>query len=80
LFGWLFDRSLCLTQTAADLMNEARELDTADRYLNSKCVKYMLRAGAYRAPYAPQASLGTQINDPKVARRQGGKQPRDLNV
>eukprot|EP00123_Amoebidium_parasiticum_P017809 comp23996_c0_seq1/m.42678 comp23996_c0_seq1/g.42678 ORF comp23996_c0_seq1/g.42678 comp23996_c0_seq1/m.42678 type:complete len:829 (-) comp23996_c0_seq1:215-2701(-) len=31
-------------QKAADLMNQARELDTADRFLNSKCVKYMLRA------------------------------------
>eukprot|EP00124_Ichthyophonus_hoferi_P004113 Ihof_evm2s415 gene=Ihof_evmTU2s415 len=31
-------------QQAADLMNTARELDTADRFLNSKCVKYMLRA------------------------------------
>jgi hypothetical protein len=67
-----------LSQTAADLMNEARELDTADRYLNSKCVKYMLRAGAYHAQYAPQSSSGKQMNDPKVARRQGGKHPRDL--
>ncbi|KNC79287.1 hypothetical protein SARC_08319 [Sphaeroforma arctica JP610] len=29
---------------AADIMDEVRSLDTADRYLNSKCGKYMLRA------------------------------------
>uniref|UniRef100_A0A915NJ57 Uncharacterized protein n=1 Tax=Meloidogyne floridensis TaxID=298350 RepID=A0A915NJ57_9BILA len=28
---------------AADLMLSAQELDTADRYLNSKCAKYLLR-------------------------------------
>jgi peptide alpha-N-acetyltransferase len=26
-------------------MVQAQELDTADRYLNSKCAKYLLRAG-----------------------------------
>lgn len=31
-------------QEAAHWLNFARELDTADRYINSKCVKYMLRA------------------------------------
>lgn len=31
-------------QIAAELLNNAREMDTADRYLNSKCVKYMLAA------------------------------------
>ncbi|VDM59394.1 unnamed protein product [Angiostrongylus costaricensis] len=30
---------------AARLMDEAQSLDTADRYVNSKCAKYMLRAG-----------------------------------
>jgi len=25
-------------------LNEAQGLDTADRYINSKCAKYMLRA------------------------------------
>ncbi|KAF7632115.1 hypothetical protein Mgra_00008491 [Meloidogyne graminicola] len=29
--------------SAADLMLQAQELDTADRYLNSKCAKYLLR-------------------------------------
>lgn len=29
---------------AVENMNDAREMDTADRYLNSKCAKYMLRA------------------------------------
>ena len=26
------------------MMDEAQSLDTADRYINSKCAKYMLRA------------------------------------
>ncbi len=26
-------------------MDEAQSLDTADRYLNCKCAKYLLRAG-----------------------------------
>ena len=30
---------------ASDLVVQAQELDTADRYLNSKCAKYLLRAG-----------------------------------
>lgn len=29
----------------ACLMEQAQSLDTADRYVNSKCAKYMLRAG-----------------------------------
>ncbi|CAD6197579.1 unnamed protein product [Caenorhabditis auriculariae] len=29
---------------AADLMDEAQSLDTADRYINGKCAKYLLRA------------------------------------
>ncbi|VDK28693.1 unnamed protein product, partial [Anisakis simplex] len=29
---------------AARLMEQAQALDTADRYINSKCAKYMLRA------------------------------------
>ncbi|VDN05705.1 unnamed protein product [Thelazia callipaeda] len=32
-------------QEGAKLMEEAQSLDTADRYINSKCAKYMLRAG-----------------------------------
>ncbi|KAI8093113.1 NMDA receptor-regulated protein 1-domain-containing protein [Halteromyces radiatus] len=31
-------------QEAADVMNDARELDLQDRFINSKCAKYMLRA------------------------------------
>ncbi|ETN76335.1 tetratricopeptide repeat protein, partial [Necator americanus] len=30
---------------AARLMDEAQSLDTADRYINSKCAKYLLRSG-----------------------------------
>lgn len=32
------------TETAVYWLNEAQSLDTADRYINSKCAKYMLRA------------------------------------
>lgn len=31
-------------EEAFRLMDEAQSLDTADRYINSKCAKYMLRA------------------------------------
>ena len=31
-------------ELAAFWMDEARSLDTADRYVNSKCAKYQLRA------------------------------------
>lgn len=31
-------------EKAVEQMNEAQRLDTADRYLNSKCAKYLLRA------------------------------------
>lgn len=31
-------------EKAADCMDEARSLDTADRYVNCKCAKYQLRA------------------------------------
>ena len=30
------------------LMDEAQSLDTADRYINSKCAKYMLRANLFQ--------------------------------
>ena len=30
---------------AAQWMDEAQALDTADRFINSKCAKYMLKAG-----------------------------------
>jgi peptide alpha-N-acetyltransferase len=32
-------------QKAMEIMNEARELDLQDRYINTKCTKYMLRNG-----------------------------------
>ena len=31
-------------EKAAQFMDEARSLDTADRYVNCKCAKYQLRA------------------------------------
>lgn len=39
---------------AAEQMNEAQRLDTADRYLNSKCAKYFLRAN--KIPQAEEMS------------------------
>lgn len=33
---------------AVTLMDQAQEMDTADRYVNSKCAKYMLRASLIR--------------------------------
>jgi tetratricopeptide (TPR) repeat protein len=35
--------------TAATWMDEARELDTADRFINSKSAKYLLRANRVEA-------------------------------
>lgn len=32
-------------QKAAECLDEARKMDLADRYMNTKCVKYFLRAG-----------------------------------
>ena len=32
------------TSKAVEMMDEAQSLDTADRCINSKCAKYMLRA------------------------------------
>ena len=42
IFFFIFKHSGDYT-AAADLMLSAQELDTADRYLNSKCAKYLLR-------------------------------------
>lgn len=35
-------------EEAVRLMDEAQSLDTADRYINSKCAKYMLRANLFQ--------------------------------
>ncbi|KAI8368769.1 NMDA receptor-regulated protein 1-domain-containing protein [Blakeslea trispora] len=32
-------------QEASEVMNEAREIDLQDRFINSKCAKYLMRAG-----------------------------------
>lgn len=43
-------QQICVNQHAGDAyeaykwLDEAQGLDTADRYINSKCAKYMLRA------------------------------------
>ena len=47
---FLMKKARCLKhldriETAAATMNEARLLDLSDRYINSKCAKYYLRAG-----------------------------------
>ncbi|NXY84748.1 NAA16 acetyltransferase, partial [Alcedo cyanopectus] len=47
LFRWLPMYTFCHVgnlKEAAKWMDEAQSLDTADRFINSKCAKYMLRA------------------------------------
>lgn len=40
----LFLQHIGNLKEAAKWMDEAQSLDTADRFINSKCAKYMLRA------------------------------------
>ena len=42
---------------------EAQSLDMADRYLNSKCAKYMLRAGLVKE--AEMCAKFTRVNNTK---------------
>lgn len=51
---------------AAHWLNYARELDTADRFINSKCVKYMLRSGDVTKA-EETASLFTRENNDPIA-------------
>jgi len=51
---------------AAKWLNHARELDTADRFINSKCVKYMLRAGDVKTA-EDTASLFTRESADPIA-------------
>eukprot|EP00039_Didymoeca_costata_P007273 m.97972 g.97972 ORF g.97972 m.97972 type:complete len:837 (+) comp13620_c0_seq3:102-2612(+) len=49
---------------AAYWLNYARELDTADRYINSKCVKYMLRANDIKKAEETIALFTRESGDP----------------
>lgn len=49
---------------AAHWLNYARELDTADRFINSKCVKYMLRAGEIEKAEETAGLFTRETNDP----------------
>lgn len=42
---WTFLQHAGNIKEAAQWMDEAQALDTADRFINSKCAKYMLKAG-----------------------------------
>lgn len=46
---------------AVRLMDEAQSLDTADRYINCKCAKYMLRANLIQEA-AEMCSKFTRVN------------------
>lgn len=48
-------------QTAARLMDEAQSLDTADRFVNCKCTKYLLRANEINAA-VEMAGKFTRVN------------------
>ncbi|KAF9972234.1 hypothetical protein BGZ73_004674 [Actinomortierella ambigua] len=53
---------------AMEAMNEARELDLQDRFINSKCVKYMLRADKVQeaektATLFTRADIADPLND-----------------
>jgi len=48
-------------ETAAEWMDEARELDTADRFINSKSAKYLLRANKVEAAASVCAKF-TRVN------------------
>eukprot|EP00053_Salpingoeca_punica_P018371 m.179800 g.179800 ORF g.179800 m.179800 type:complete len:865 (-) comp17416_c0_seq3:198-2792(-) len=51
-------------EEAAHWMNFARELDLADRYINNKCVKYMLRAGRIKEAEETVSLFTKEAADP----------------
>lgn len=57
---------------AARWMDEAQALDTADRFINSKCAKYMLKAGLIKEA-EEMCSKFTRVRDGvcKVKRESG---------
>lgn len=53
-------------QKAADYMDQARELDLADRYLNTKCVRYLLKANRMKKAEEVVALFASNdINEPQ---------------
>lgn len=48
-------------EEAVRLMDEAQSLDTADRYINSKCAKYMLKGNLVQEA-ADMCSKFTRVN------------------
>lgn len=48
-------------EEAVRLMDEAQSLETADRYINSKCAKYMLKANLI-AESADMCSKCTRVS------------------
>lgn len=49
---------------AAHWLNFARELDTADRFINSKCVKYLLRANDFKTAEETASLFTRESSDP----------------
>lgn len=47
-------------------MDEAQALDTADRFINSKCAKYMLKAGMIKEA-EEMCSKFTRVSETTVA-------------
>ena len=66
---------MCRWQHAGDInaavywLDEAQSLDMADRYINSKCAKYMLRAGRI-ADAELMCSKFTRVSDTSLSIRQ----------
>lgn len=64
---WIMKLIICVLQHAGDveeavrLMDEAQSLDTADRYINSKCAKYMLKGNLVQEA-ADMCSKFTRVN------------------
>eukprot|EP01138_Halocafeteria_seosinensis_P012705 gb/GECG01012981.1/.p1 GENE.gb/GECG01012981.1/~~gb/GECG01012981.1/.p1 ORF type:complete len:840 (+),score=142.50 gb/GECG01012981.1/:1-2520(+) len=53
-------------QEAAELLLEATKLDLADRYINTKCVKYLFRAGRQEEANENASLFARQEGDPMV--------------
>jgi peptide alpha-N-acetyltransferase len=55
-------------QTAASWMDEAQSLDTADRFVNCKCTKYLLRANQINTALEVAGKF-TRVKNSKVFRK-----------
>jgi hypothetical protein len=60
IFGHIWVRLCSYFAEAAALLDTARSLDTADRFVNCKCVKYQFRAGLIKEAEA-NASFFTKV-------------------